>query len=45
MDVEVPHGDVVIVVVIWVVTVGVVAVFIKKEEKKLKNWRRCQISS
>ena len=44
MDVEVPHGDVVIVVV-TVVTVGVVAVFIKKEEKKLKNWRRCQISS
>ena len=34
MDVKVPHGDVVIVVVVvFVVDVGVVAVFIKKEEK------------
>ena len=36
---------VVVNVSVVVVTVGVVAVFIKKEEKKLKNWRRCQISS
>ena len=34
MDVEVPHGDVVIVIVVFVVTVGVVAAFIKKEGKK-----------